>query len=302
MDSPGRQPTVAATLVPVPYQAAPPAAPRANAVQRAIRAVFMEHRLPYRVRVPLDRCLNWIGLHEKTVKVKDLRVRVRRLSSDEMFVANVILNEEYTSGGFGIGATDTVIDIGGNIGTFALYASRMAHRGRVLTFEPSAANYRLLTTNIAMNKAANVTAERAAVSDSVGTATLYRGGRDGGFFSTEDLLHWDASNSEQVPTITLREIFDRYELERCDFLKLDCEGAEYRILYALPEKYFLRVSRIAMEWHGVDDEAERRDKAGALAAYLQTMGFRLDAFLEFTGFRSGHIRATNERTAQHRPT
>jgi FkbM family methyltransferase len=295
MASSGHHATESATILPTPKLAPPPAAPHGNAAQRAIRALFIEHRLPYRVRLPLDRFLNCVGLCEKTIKAGDLRVRVRRLTSDEMFVQNVILDGEYTPPGFGIGETDTVIDIGGNIGTFALQASRMAHRGRVLTFEPSAANYKLLTTNISMNRAANVIAERAAVSDSAGTITLYCGDGDGGFFSIEAFRPEQASKSEQVPAITLQEIFDRYDVERCGFLKLDCEGAEYRILYALPQEYFSRIGRIAMEWHGGCDEAQRREKAGALAGYLQMIGFRIDAFLEFPGFRSGHIRATNER-------
>ena len=146
-----------------------------------------------------------------------------------------------------------------------------------------------------MNQIANVIAERAAVADSAGTVTLYHGGGDGGFFSIEAFRQEQAAKSEQVPAITLQQIFDRHGVERCNFLKLDCEGAEYRILYGLPEAYFSRIVRIAMEWHGGDDETQRREKAGALVGYLQTMGFRIEAFLEFPGFRAGHIRGTNER-------
>ena len=49
--------------------------------------------------------------------------------------------------------------------------------------------------------------------------------------------------------ITPLDIFDENGLERCNLLKIDCEGAEYDIFYNTPAEYFDRIDRIRMEYH-----------------------------------------------------
>ena len=45
---------------------------------------------------------------------------------------------------------------------------------------------------------------------------------------------YDSSNTQmktiRVSCVTLQEIFDKHQLERCHLLKMDCEGSEYEIL------------------------------------------------------------------------
>ena len=41
----------------------------------------------------------------------------------------------------------------------------------------------------------------------------------------------------------------RNALERVDLLKMDCEGAEYEILYGTPDRYLERIREIRMEYH-----------------------------------------------------
>ena len=97
---------------------------------------------------------------------------------------------------------------------------------------------------------------------------------------------------------TLTEIFDTYQVDRCDFLKLDCEGAEYEILLNLPITYLQRVSRIALEWHGVEDPAVRRSQSNSLVERLVSAGFEIETYWEYVGFRCGMIRATRARAPE----
>lgn len=68
----------------------------------------------------------------------------------------------------------SVLDIGANIGYYALLASRaVGTEGRVYAFEPDPRSYRCLVANLAANRAQNVRAFEAAVSESTGRRTLY---------------------------------------------------------------------------------------------------------------------------------
>jgi hypothetical protein len=53
----------------------------------------------------------------------------------------------------------------------------------------------------------------------------------------------------EVRCCTLQEIFDRFGLERVNYLKIDCEGAEYDILSETPGSILARVDRVSMEYH-----------------------------------------------------
>jgi FkbM family methyltransferase len=255
-----------------------------------VAALLLERRLPYRASVALDRLCNSIGLTKKTVKADGFRIRIRRLTCDESFVRNILVNHDYTPPGFDIHESDVVIDIGGNIGTFALTAARRACLGRVFCFEPNSENYQLLLRNIALNRAANIVPVRAAVSGSKGTIKLFLSAQ-GGFHSVREDRMRDPSRYEMVETVSLKDILDKHGIERCNFLKLDCEGAEYDILYNLPREYYSRIDKIAMEYHGDNDPEKRRIQSDRLAGHLENVGFRIETYQDFVGFDCGFIRA-----------
>jgi FkbM family methyltransferase len=71
--------------------------------------------------------------------------------------------QRYLHPGFNLRATDNVLDVGGNLGIFTLWAAPQVPQGRVVTVEPTPSAHRCLTLNIEKNSLANVTAMRAAV-------------------------------------------------------------------------------------------------------------------------------------------
>ena len=54
----------------------------------------------------------------------------------------------------------------------------------------------------------------------------------------------------QVKCVTLKEVLDDNGIDRVDFLKLDCEGAEYKILQTIDESALNRINMVGMEFHG----------------------------------------------------
>jgi hypothetical protein len=56
----------------------------------------------------------------------------------------------------------------------------------------------------------------------------------------------------EVECCTLGDIFERFSLKKIDYLKMDCEGAEYEILENATS-LLRRIRRISMETHTTAD-------------------------------------------------
>jgi molybdenum cofactor biosynthesis enzyme MoaA len=70
-------------------------------------------------------------------------------------------------------------------------------------------------------------------------------------------------------------------LNTIDLLKLDCEGAEYEILFSLPDAEFKKVNRIAMETHVTESH-----KTEDLVDFLRNKGYQVNYI---ANKETGHI-------------
>ena len=123
---------------------------------------------------------------------------------------------------------DFVVDVGANIGYYSLIASRLVgDAGRVLAIEPDADNCAILRHNVAGNGATNVRVVEAAASDINGVERLYRAGTNLGDHRTYD--SGDGRPSKSVPAFTLDHLVGD-QAQRVDFIKIDAQGAEAKIL------------------------------------------------------------------------
>ena len=157
-------------------------------------------------------------------------------------VFTCITERQYEPAGFEIRASDVVVDVGAHIGSFALF---VASRGaRVIACEPSPDNFQMLSENIARNQARNVTPVQACIAEENGTRKLFLDARN-----TARNGLYGAGNAVSVSSITLAELFAQHNITQCDFLKMDCEGAEYEIIEMTPLKTLLQIEKIAMEYH-----------------------------------------------------
>jgi FkbM family methyltransferase len=252
-----------------------------------------ERRLPTRLEHVRDRFCQLVGLRHKTVIASGLRLRVRRLTCDEAFVYNVLEESEYDPAGYEVCSGDVVVDVGANIGTYTLKAARTARV--VYAVEPDAENFALLAENVRRNRlSGQIVPIRAAIAAHSGTITLHKSGEGGYHSVVATRAHgWP---TEDVAAISLTDLFDRFGIEHCDVLKLDCEGAEYEALYALRETFWRKIGRVVMEYHGVGRNPEEDQRlAHELVTYLEAQGFRIDCYERFGGaFRGGHVRATRQ--------
>jgi FkbM family methyltransferase len=273
---------------------APPPRPAGSWLRRSCTAIFAERRLPTRAAAALDRMLIRLGWRTKSLRVAGFDVRVRRLEADEHYVREVIVECAYSPPGYEIRETDTVVDVGGNIGALALDAGRRAKRGRVVSIEPVEANFRLLCQNISRNRLPNVTPLRAAVVGTSATeTTVYLSPLGSGHHTIVRSLAGNASRGEKVEAVRLQDLFARYAIQRCDFLKLDCEGAEFEILENMPAEIARRIVRLAMEYHTQCDRP-KREQASRLIDMLIGFGFRIDQYTDVQDTPRGMIFARRE--------
>lgn len=122
---------------------------------------------------------------------------------------------------------DVFIDVGANVGLYALKAARLVGpTGRVLALEPGAEAHGHLTANLALNDFAWAEAMKVAASDRAGEAVLHHVplGNDPQAFSL--IANDRAEEGETVETLTLDSLIDRCGLDRVDLIKIDVEGAE----------------------------------------------------------------------------
>ena len=274
------------TLVSLP----PPLEPSGNWLTRSLTALLKQRRLPTRLARTLDQAKIAIGLPTKTIRVQGLQFRVRRLTADEFFVREVVADRQYNPAGFEINPTDTVVDVGGNVGAFAIWAGSCASRGRVITLEPVAENFSLLVRNIRLNRLKHVVPVRAAVTSQRCSATVYISPEGTGNHSLLAEFAGRPRGEEHVEGVTLPDVFERYQLDACDFLKLDCEGAEYEILYGLAPAWFRRIGKLVLEYHTKASE-HKRCQSDNLVARLQDAGYRIEAYTDVADTNRGMIYA-----------
>lgn len=137
----------------------------------------------------------------------------------------------------------TIVDIGAHVGLFSIRAASRWPLARVVAVEASPRSARYLRANVARNRLAAITVVEAACGGSRRRAVLHRKGAD----MMSSL--YAAGDGDEVEVITLDDVFTTNGVERCDLLKLDCEGAEYEILLGASPETLGRIRRIVMECH-----------------------------------------------------
>ena len=133
-----------------------------------------------------------------------------------------------------------IIDCGANIGLSIISMKKQYPNAEIIAYEPDEKNFQLLSKNIKSFGYADVSLRKEAVwTDN----TTLR-------FSNEGLMSSKiettiSNNTIEIKAIKLRDILNR----EIDFLKLDIEGAEYKVLKDIADKLYL-VKNMFLEYHG----------------------------------------------------
>ncbi|MCK1744384.1 FkbM family methyltransferase [Bradyrhizobium sp. 139] len=126
-------------------------------------------------------------------------------------------------------ADGVFVDIGANVGTFALVMARqVGSAGKVVAIEPHPMTFARLSFNRAASKATQVHLVQAAAGDSDGELMIESGG--GNLGATHVATGAPSADAIKVPSLRLTRILDEAGVAQVDALKIDVEGFEDRVL------------------------------------------------------------------------
>lgn len=121
---------------------------------------------------------------------------------------------------------DIALDVGAHEGYVALWLSKLVG-GEVFAVEPNPENLMFLRNNIKLNPETNIKVIEKAVSDEKGRTDFYCS-PDAGANGSLIPFSYFSENRIEVEVDTLDSLFGN--LERLDFLKVDTEGNELKVL------------------------------------------------------------------------
>jgi len=184
-----------------------------------------------------------------------------------------------------LGRAPIIVDLGANAGYFSLFALAHMPDARVFAYEPLPGNLAVLERNRRENPAL---AERLIVFAKAVTgkpcASVEFHVQAANQVSMSASLDKRAlpgeSRSVRVEATTLDQIIESNRLDAIDLLKIDCEGAEYEILFETPPRRFDHIRRIVLETH------VRPDLAWAhadLVKFLRAQGYTVREMVQHQG-------------------
>jgi FkbM family methyltransferase len=179
-----------------------------------------------------------------------LIVSIRRNIVDAGILAETYLDNSYVRGLI-LPESPIVVDIGGFIGDFALYATKRLNARKVVACEPSPQNWALLKRNVVNNHYQDrIEIVNKAVTD--GNDIMMN--VDAPARGQHRVSAYHPSNLERrvVPGVSLASLVKDHELTTIDLLKIDCEGGEYEILSGVPTEVLKCIRNIVFEYHEIE--------------------------------------------------
>ena len=142
----------------------------------------------------------------------------------------------------------TIVDVGANVGAFAIYGKMLGFNNVIHCFEPAPASVSLLRENLGSIPGIHI--YPYGLSDHLGRTKMrlnpYSTGQNSIKFGDDD------SELVEIELRNARSIFDDLNVDHIHILKIDTEGCEVEILEALRDRY-RDIDYIMVEYHSEND-------------------------------------------------
>lgn len=184
-----------------------------------------------------------------------------------------------------------IIDIGGHVGMFSIYAKMINSAVPIFIFEPEEKNYKALKENFLLNHVKGAFPKNLAVSGKKGDRILYLS-KDSHNHSLINESEDNEIKTQKISTTTLQDIIEKankiLNKSYCDLVKMDCEGAEFEIIEETPLETFQKIKNIYIEYHKYLPSLDPQK----IKQKLEKAGFKVASRPSFYDKRMGTIFAS----------
>jgi len=213
------------------------------------------------------------GPYTVTLRKSGLHFKARS-AMDLWSLKETLLDRFYERYGAVVQPDWNVVDIGGGLGDYAIFAAAGQPACQVHTIEPTPDSFAFLKQNLALNRLTNVRAHSFAVWSKRGEITLDTSPGEAVQFISREAGDTLSPGQITVTCLTLAETLEACQVERCHMLKMDCEGAEYPILFNTEPETLQKIERIVMEYHDNAGPHTHHD----LETFLTQHGYRVKIY------------------------
>jgi FkbM family methyltransferase len=169
---------------------------------------------------------------------------------------------------------DVALDIGANMGCHSLPMAKMVgETGRVIAFEPMPWARKKLASNIALNSFSNLQVVPMGLSDSAGRTMIHF--RSSWSLDAKGMSFEDPTSTEKcaVEMVRLDDFLRGQNVARIDFIKLDVDGFELKVLRGARATLESQHPVILMEL-GAYTLRDAGDDIQDLVRFLLDLGYR----------------------------
>jgi amino acid adenylation domain-containing protein/FkbM family methyltransferase len=219
----------------------------------------------------------------------------------DFFYQQIFIDQTNFRHGITLRDGDCVVDVGANIGLFALFLQQVWKDITIYAFEPIPAIFETLSANMALYGAHTKLFQCGLADDSKEVEFTYypnsstQSGRYANTQEDREVLRTIIANQKNgsgsnwgrlidelveerikgVPVVcqlrTLSEIIREHKIERIDLLKIDAEKSELDVLAGIAESDWEKIRQVVIEADGLGEKLER------LNALLEQHGFTVVA-------------------------
>jgi FkbM family methyltransferase len=161
-----------------------------------------------------------------------------------------------------------ILDVGANVGLFALYVSPIADK--VVCIEPTPSHFNLLTK--LTKDISKIERINGALSNISGEVDFYTSVSN---TTTNSLISRDVNQILTVKSYSLKDLIEITKLDKVDFVKMDIEGGEYIVLDEETLQYIgENIPKILIEFH----DCQHTNHALKYIEMFKNLGFKANHF------------------------
>jgi FkbM family methyltransferase len=206
-----------------------------------------------------------INMKDKGLSMQLIRNDWREYNSTKYFI-NEFLQED-----------EVVIELGANIGYFALIEAAKSPRNKIYAVEPVLDNFKILSANVALNNYNNITCLNTGISDKSGSLTIAKSDHlNWCTFDEERKLEMKESESyseEEIEVFSLEDfINNKVDEDNITLIRMDIEGYEYTVLMNSEEILRKYRPRLFIEFHS---NLLGKDKSIKFLRMLSSVGYEI---------------------------